>query len=47
MFINNINIINSNQAVNKYNICKINNKEDTVKHAIIALIKPLDFVFKK
>ncbi len=43
--INNININNSSQAVKELNIYKIN--EDTIKHTIATLTKPLDSVLKE
>ena len=49
IFINNINTNNSYLAVEELNMREINNKEfnDAIKHAIAALTKPLDFIFKK
>ena len=35
--------------IKEFNMREINNKEfkDTIKYAIVALIKPLDFILKK
>ena len=39
--INNVNAINSNQAVKELNIHKTNNKEDAIKYAIQYYVKSL------
>ena len=43
--INDVNVNNSSYAVKELDICEVN--KDTVKHAIAALTKSLNFVFKK
>ena len=46
--LNDINVNNSNQAVEELNIYNINNKEfDAVKYTIATLIKPLGFIPKE
>ena len=43
IFINDINVNNSNQAVEELISCKIDNGfKDTVEHAVATLIEPLD-----
>ena len=45
IFVNNINANNSSYVAKKLNIHKVN--KDAVKYTIAALIKSLNFVFKK
>ena len=46
--LNNVDVNNSNQAVDELDIYNINNKEfNTAKHAMAALTKPLGSIFKE
>ena len=45
--INDVNAVNSNQAVKEPNICKINNKERAAKYATAAFTKLLDSIPKE
>ena len=46
-FINDVNAVNSNQAVEEFNMCEMNNKKRTAKYAIAALAELLDSIPKK
>ena len=45
--INDVDAVNSNQAVEEPDMCEINNKEHATEYATAALIKLLDFVPKE